>query len=341
MKLNTSQRIEPIGYDVKRNAYWLIGGNVKLLLVTHSSIHLHVADRLWIQRSTYNPKNLKRKRLPAPKLPTTKETRRPVGKRRKLLQDDSSDSPGNVSDPPPREIVTSGPRAAKLKANKKLDAQAKALAEFQRENAIATRTTRTTRRGGPDDDPTSSPSRPSRGTRVSSRLRRAKPDPEEEWQSIPDEWLTEDNLEPPPRGSARNAKPTRLSPDDVEEVSDLEDAKPTKTGLEYDESVSDLTDLSSDREDDPHEDPTSAEENDGDGNKCDSNATLDKRHDDPEEFIEWEMVWPLARLLHTRTALTQPRRFVRPFLNGNISPSDLRMLPTTPRRRFTKSSRTT
>ena len=31
MKLNISQRIEPIGYDVKRNAYWLIGGNIKLL----------------------------------------------------------------------------------------------------------------------------------------------------------------------------------------------------------------------------------------------------------------------------------------------------------------------
>ena len=31
MGLNISQRIEPIGYDVKRNAYWLIGGNIKLL----------------------------------------------------------------------------------------------------------------------------------------------------------------------------------------------------------------------------------------------------------------------------------------------------------------------
>jgi len=264
-------------------------------MVPHSSIHFHTVDRLWIQRSTCNPKNLKRKRLPAPKLPTTEETRRPVGKRRKLLQDDSSDSPGNVSDPPPREIVTSGPRAAKLKANKKLDAQAKALAEFQRENAITTRYIRATRRGGPDDDPTP-PSRQSSGTRVSNRLRRAKPDPEDEWQSIPDEWLTEDNSEPPPRRSVRNAKPSRLSPDDTDSMSDLEDPKPTKTGLESDESVSDLTDLSSDRGDDPHEDPVSTEENDGDGNKCDSDTALDKRHDDTkpdgnsEEFTEWEMV---------------------------------------------------
>ena len=265
-------------------------------MVTYSSIHFHTADRLWIQRSTYNPKNLKRKRLPAPKLPTTKGTRRSIGKRRKLLQDDSSDSPGNFSDPPPREIVTSGPRAAKLKANKKLDAQAKALAEFQRENAIATRSTRTTRRGGPDDDPASSTLRPSRGTRVSSRLRRANFDPEEEWQSIPDEWLTEDNSEPPPRRSFRNTKPSRLSPDDTDSVSGLKDPKLIKTGLESDESVSDLTDLSSDREDNSHEDPVSTEENDGDGNKCDSDTASEKRHDDtelddnPEEFIEWEMV---------------------------------------------------
>jgi hypothetical protein len=28
--LNPSQRIEPIGYDVKSNAYWLIGGELIL-----------------------------------------------------------------------------------------------------------------------------------------------------------------------------------------------------------------------------------------------------------------------------------------------------------------------
>ena len=31
MGLNVSQRIEPIGYDVKRNAYWFIGGNINTL----------------------------------------------------------------------------------------------------------------------------------------------------------------------------------------------------------------------------------------------------------------------------------------------------------------------
>ena len=264
-------------------------------MVTHSLIYLHTADRLWIQRSAYKPKNLKRKRLPVPKQPTAKETHRPVGKRRKVLQDHSSDSPGDVSDPPPREIVTSGPRAAKLRANKKLDAQAKALAEFQRETAIATRSTRRTRQGGLDTDVVSSSSRQSRGTRVSTRLRRARPDPEGDWQSIPDEWLTEDNSEPPPRRSARAAKPSRLSSDDTDSESDLEDLKPTKTGLESNESVSDLTDLSSNHEND-HGDPTSTEENDRDGKVPNSDTTLDEKYnntkldDSQEEFIEWEMV---------------------------------------------------
>ena len=266
-------------------------------MVTKSLVHLHVADRLWVQRSTYKPKNLKRKRVPAPKQPTAKETRKPAGKRRKVLRDDSSDSSGNASDPPPREMVTSGPRAAKLKANKKLDAQAKALAEFQRENAIATRSTRTTRRGEPSNDAGPSFSQTSRGIRVSSRLRRGKRDPEEEWQSIPDEWLTEDNSETPTRRSTRATKSSRPSLDGTGSESDLEDLKPIKTGLESDESVSDLTDLSSDHESDLHEDPASTEDNEVEGNKYNSE---DENHDGAkldaslENIIEWEMVRPLA-----------------------------------------------
>lgn len=295
-----------------------------------------------MQRSTYQSRTLKRKRLPATKQPSTKETHGPVGKRRKVLQDDSSDSSGNVSDPPPREIVTSGPRAAKLKANKMLDAQAKALAEFQRENAIATRFTRTTRRGGLDNDVASSPSRPSRGTRVSSRLRRAGPSPEEEWQPIPDEWLTGDNSEPPPRRSTRTAKPGRLPPDDTDLELGLRDPKPSKTGLEVDESVSDLTDLSSDH-DDGHWDPASTEGNDGNN----SDAALDEKYDgtepddSSEEFIEWEMVRPLSSPFLTKILLTQPLRSVLPFRSGNTLPNDSRTPPTTPRRRFTNSLRTT
>lgn len=269
-------------------------------MITDSLIHFHTADQLWIQRSAYKPKNLKRKRLPALKQPTTKETRLPAGKRRKVLQDDSSDSPGNVSDPSPRGLVTSGPRAAKLKANKKLDAQAKALAEFQRENAIEARSTRQTRRSGSDVYAAPSLSRPSRGTRVSSRLRSAKPDLEEEWQSIPEEWLTEDNSEPLARESAWNTKHNRPFTGDTDLESDPEDPKLIKTGLESEESVSDLTDLSSDREGDLHEDPLSAEESSEDRNKCDNDTAPEEKHDDTklddniEEFIEWEMVRSLA-----------------------------------------------
>lgn len=281
-------------------------------------IHFHTADRLWIQRSTYQSRNLKRKRLPVTKQPTTKDIRRPVGKRRKVLQDDFSDSAGNVSDPPPREIVTSGPRAAKLKANKKLDAQAKALAEFQRENAIATRLARTPRRGGLDNDATSSPPRPSRGTRVSNRLRRAKPSPEGEWQPIPDEWLVADNSEPPPRRSTRTAKPDRLSPGDTDSEFGLKDPEPFKTGLGSDESVSDLTDLSSDYDDD-HQDPASTEGNGGDGKKLNSDVTLDEKRDDtepddsPGEFIEWEMVRPFTLLSVQGFCLLDPLDLFYPF----------------------------
>jgi hypothetical protein len=196
--------------------------------------------------------------------------------------------------------VTSGPRAAKLNANKKLDAQAKALAEFQRENTIVSRSTRSTRRGGLDDDPAPHSPRPYRGTRVSSRLRKAKPDPEDEWQSIPDEWLTEDNSEPLLRKSTRNAKPGRPWHGDTDSESDLENQKPIKTGLESDESVSDLTDLSSGCEGDPHEDRASTEVNTRDGSNCAGAGAPGEKRDDTkpndgsEEFIEWEMVRPLA-----------------------------------------------
>lgn len=256
-----------------------------------------------MQRSTHMPKNLKRKRIPAPKQSMTKETRKPAGKRRKLLQNDASDSSSSLSDPQPREIETSGPRAAKLKANKKLDAQAKAFAEFQRENALVTRSARTTRRGGPDKDPGLLSSQPSRITRVSSRLRRAKPDPDEEWQSIPDDWLTEDNSEPPPRTSTRATKLCNTSPELTDLESDPGDPKPIKTGLESDESVSDLTDLSSDREE-----PVSTED-DGGGGKCNGDTPTDGKQDDAQpddnpEFIEWEMVCLLAWFPPTRMVLT-------------------------------------
>ena len=99
--------------------------------------------------------------------------------------------------------------------------------------------------------------------------------------------MTESNSEPPPRTSAGTTKLRRTSPEVADLESDLEDPKPIKTGLESDGSVSDLTDLSSDRED-----PTSAEDEEEGGNKCngDSPASGKQDDDDSEEFIEWEMV---------------------------------------------------
>ena len=298
------------------------------------AIHPHSADRLWIQRSTHQPRSLKRKRFP--KQPT-KENHKPAGKRRKVRRDDSSDSSSNLPDPQPREIAISGPRAAKLKANKKLDAQARALAKFQRENALVIRSMRTTRRAGSVKDPGSSHPRV---MRASGRLRRGKPDPDDEWESIPDGWMTEDNSGPSPRISTRTTKLRRMSPETTDLESDHEDPKPIKTGLESDESVSDLTDLSSD-----HEDSVSTDVNGG-WNKCDSDTLTDGKQDDAmpnhnlAEFIEWEMVGSLALSLLTRVVLTEARRSAQPFQSGKTSPNGSKTPPTTPRKRSTNSSRT-
>jgi hypothetical protein len=81
-----------------------------------------------------------------------------------------------------------------------------------------------------------------------------------------------------------------MLPEVTDSESDLEDPKPIKTGLESDESVSDLTDLPSD-----HEGPVSIDGNGG-GNECNGDTAVDRKQDDakpddnPEEFIEWEMV---------------------------------------------------
>jgi hypothetical protein len=140
------------------------------------------------------------------------------------------------------------------------------------------------------------PFNPPHGTRISGRLRRVKPDQDEDWESVPDESLTEDNSEPPPRRSTRATRLRRKSPEVTDSESDQEDQKLIKTGLEYDESVSDLTDLSSEHGDDPCGDHVSAEDNDGDRGKCNGEIPMERKQSDvnpdniPEEFIEWEMV---------------------------------------------------
>lgn len=137
----------------------------------------------------------------------------------------------------------------------KLDAQAKELAEFQKQAAVSAKS------GG---KMSARQPLPPRGTRLSKRLRGAIE--EEEWQSVPDDWLDENKSSP-------------VLP---------------KTGLESD-AESDLTSLSGEDEDRP-EPPRSKQSADGklDGDENDAEM-LDNRgitiaQDMSADFIEWETV---------------------------------------------------
>lgn len=110
-------------------------------------------------------------------------------------------------------------RAAKTRANQRLDAQARDLADFRRQMASSrTRAASITLR-----KPT--------GIRVSARLRGTTVE-DDEWQEVPDEWLAvsdthKSHVKDPPSGPLPAYK------------------KKTKTGLESDDSsISELTELS-------------------------------------------------------------------------------------------------
>lgn len=176
---NADWRTEPIGYDAKLNAYWLIG-----------------QDRLWIQRSRPKPPrtaSLKRKRSqaappkaqPTPKLSASK---RAAPKHR---------------DPPAHTSTRPG-RSAKDTANRKLGDQARELAQLNRQAAQSVSARATT---------TSAPA--PRGTRTSSRLRGAN----DEWQQVPDEWLEKpDDNDPPSDSDSALSELTELSEDDNVDV---------------------------------------------------------------------------------------------------------------------------
>ncbi|KAJ6549187.1 hypothetical protein B0H10DRAFT_2129091 [Mycena sp. CBHHK59/15] len=236
-------RIEPIGYDAKSNAYWLIG-----------------ADRLWIQRVQPKPSRytattspLKRKRAQDAAKLSAEKSKRPSSKRARL----ADDGPAKVT-----ITVPGGGRAAKAQAKLKLDAQAKELADLNREAGIRAVSRRVTRGRTPV-----APVRPL-GTRVSARLRGVE---EDEWQAVPQDWLTEEQ-----EGGSKARKA---------------DAKPRpKTGLESDdESVSDLTELSEEaageikEESSPPADvPMHDDEAQGDDNR--------EAEGQREGFIEWKTI---------------------------------------------------
>ncbi|EGN99035.1 hypothetical protein SERLA73DRAFT_54656 [Serpula lacrymans var. lacrymans S7.3] len=269
-------RIEPIGYDSQKNAYWLIG-----------------ADRLWIQREPPRA-NSKRKRgaksnsiARLGSLTISKGSQRSKKRQRGDIDpdEDAPSSKRNAQLGRPRTLIdfvptgARGGRAAKARANQKLDAQAKELAEFQQQMLQHSRKQH--------DSPvitTSSPRKPV-GTRLSARLRGAIA--EEEWQEIPQEWLLGDSA---PKGSTSDRKAT----------SNGFAGKVPKTGLESDiESISDLTELSEDPDDDAGGGgtPSQDEVTDHDTERprdCVTVCPIDYAEDltlkVPNNFIEWETI---------------------------------------------------
>jgi hypothetical protein len=169
-----------------------------------------------------------------------------------------------VSTPQP-ETPSGRGRAAKAQANIRLDAQAKELAELNKQAAALARggTRSSTRQA---TQPTNS--RPL-GTRVSKRLRG---DEDEEWQSVPQEWL-----------------------DGAPEGDDYKESKPRtrslKTGLESDDSdVSELTELSDheseEQEEEDHRDEQFDEPEPEEIVKDDESEAAPP----PSDFVEWETV---------------------------------------------------
>ncbi|KAH9925531.1 uncharacterized protein B0H18DRAFT_1008850 [Fomitopsis serialis] len=266
-----SWRIEPIGYDAKTNAYWLIG-----------------PDRLWLQRVPPKPpKGLKRKRPAARKSiaqastskldddeynseaeqqqsPKRKRTQRTPAKaaaarpQRPAVRSTRSRKAAPEPEPEPTGGRGSS-RAAKMQANKMLDVQAKELAEFQRQAATlaaANRSSRPMRQSrGQAETPHSSPTRSTRsprkaalGTRTSARLRGAQDEEGgDEWQQIPEDWLQdapEPSARPPTRSSARKGKGKAVAaPEEVAPEDPVMPSDEPKTGLESD-AASELTELS-------------------------------------------------------------------------------------------------
>ncbi|KAF7773311.1 hypothetical protein Agabi119p4_5478 [Agaricus bisporus var. burnettii] len=149
-------RHEPIGYDSKKNSFWLIGG-----------------DRLWIQRVLPKPPKSRKRKRPAGNQKGHQASQKPKPLKRPRTQT----TPIKLDASPRRP--GSG-RAAKIQAKIKLDAQVKELAEFTRQvngNRPATRLS-------------NRPKPPSRalGTRVSARLRGSQGS---EWQAVPVDWMDE------------------------------------------------------------------------------------------------------------------------------------------------------
>lgn len=232
-------------------------------------------------------------------------------------------------------------RAAKLQANKKLDAQARELAEFQRQAALTAtseksspRSTRHTRNNVNTSE--NSGRKTAVGTRTSARLRGESQDgDDDEWQQIPDEWLKETMDPATPnrtRSSARKAKPQGRQPlpppleDDEDEDETVQDGP--HTGLSSDDAISELTELSDDEQPEPTKSAPVKSEDDGvplptpPGDTVVEATALKKEPKEekadvapdifavdisshiPADFVEWEAVSSLIPGIESHSLLT-------------------------------------
>lgn len=209
-----------------------------------------------------------------------------------------------------------GARAAKLQANKKLDAQAKELAEFQRQAALLsspskslsrpTRATRASTRVELQASPSSK--RLTLGTRASARLRGSGRDSDDEWQQIPDEWLANGGTASPPAAGPRTRSKGKAKANHEQEEGEVQSTDEiTHAGLGSDDAISELTELSDDSQDDmaDHGDslttkPPEPEPPVSSKAKKSGKSALEKSMEDPhkhtpsvdipKDFIEWETV---------------------------------------------------
>ena len=173
-----------------------------------------VGNRLWIQRTPPKPtKPLKRKRTPH----IVASAKRP-----RLTGSTTQHSDWHATQP---HHSMRRSRAAKDQAMMKLDAQARDLANLNRQAALLNQESTIFRPTSLRSQPSGYTSRPL-GTRISARLRGSQ---KEEWQSVPKEWLNE----------GKNLQGVKT------------EVELSKTGLESDEdAISDLTELSEEVSDD-------------------------------------------------------------------------------------------
>lgn len=189
-------------------------------------------------------------------------------------------------------------RAAKIRANQRLDAQARDLADFRRQ-MVSSRTRAA-----------SITARKPTGIRVSARLRGTAVE-DDEWQEVPDEWLAvsdthKNSAKDPPPASKKQAK-TGLESDDssISELTELSDGEADAVGSErnFDEKSEADTEEAN---------PTSVKK-DTDVDAEDQQGEEEKLVDPPitpllpDDFVEWETVssTPVHRIGHSLICLNR------------------------------------